>query len=183
VAAASNKCVQFIGVPPNPGNGEIRTCNGSKAQEFKLQPLPGGYTTIINAQSNDCLDVVEASSDNGTVVGQYGCHGGPNQQWIVADAGGNTIRLVARHSGKVLDVSEAKTDDGTRLCQWDWKSSSNQQFKLVKVVAPDGGADSGKGSAAGGKNAGKSGKAKKVDKADKPAKPEKPAKPAAPAHP
>jgi len=136
-AAASAKCLQYVGAVATIGaRAEIRTCDGSKAQQFTLQAIPGGYQTIVNAQTNKCLDVAAMSPDDGASVQQWECNGGPNQQWIIADAGPGTIRLVARHSGKVLDVKGDGADDGTPLIQYGWKSSPNQQFKL-KVVGPE----------------------------------------------
>lgn len=162
VGAASDKCLQYVGAPaPVAARAEIRTCNGSKAQQFTLQPIPGGYQTLVNAQSNKCLDVAELSTADAAPVNLYDCNGGPNQQWIVADAGPGTIRLVARHSGKVLDVKDDKTEDGAVMIQYGWKSSPNQQFKL-KAVAPqttDASSKDGQGP--------KADKGKKADKADK----------------
>jgi hypothetical protein len=152
--AGGNKCVQFVGAVATDGaQAEIRTCNGSKAQQFTLQAIPGGYQTIINAVTKKCLDVAKLSPDDGAAVEQWECNGGLNQQWIVADGGPGTIRLVARHSGKVLDAKDNQADDGTRLIQYTWKSGLNQQFQL-KVVAPEATDGSGKG-----------GQAKKADKA------------------
>jgi hypothetical protein len=171
VAVASDKCLQYAGAVEDIGaRAEIRTCDGSKAQQFTLQPAPGGYQSIVNAQSKKCLDVAALSTEDGAAVQQWDCNGGANQQWIVADASPDTIRLVARHSGKVLDVAQEKTEDGAQLVQWSWKSSSNQGFKL-KLVGPEAGDGPGKGGESKKAGKGKPDKSKPADKGKKSGKP------------
>ena len=58
VGAASGKCLQLVGA----GDGdtartEIASCNGSKAQQFKFQSVPGNYWAIVNVLSSKCVDV------------------------------------------------------------------------------------------------------------------------------
>jgi ricin-type beta-trefoil lectin protein len=158
VGAGSNKCVQFVGANTDDARGEIRACNGSKAQQFHLQPVAGGYVTVVNALSGKCLEVGKDSLDDSAAVGQLACQGRPAQQWIVADGVGDTVRLVARHSGKVLDIADEAKTDGALMGQYPWHSAPNQQFRLKPVAdatgAPGGAPKEGAGGAPG-KDAGK----------------------------
>jgi Ricin-type beta-trefoil lectin domain-like len=142
--AAGTKCLQFSGgSKADLAKAEIATCNGSPAQQFKFQSVPGGYYALVSANSAKCLDVSAFAMGDGALVQQYACNGGLNQNWIVADGGGGTVRFVARHSGKVLDVTGGGTADGTAVSQADWKSAPNQKFKLkgtpLAVAAGEGG--------------------------------------------
>ena len=104
--ANGTKCLQFAGgTKADLARAEIATCNGTPAQQFKLQPVAGGYTALVSANSDKCLDVSAFAMGDGALVQQYTCNGGINQNWIIADGGGGTVRFVARHSGKVLDVT------------------------------------------------------------------------------
>jgi len=143
---AAGKCVQPAGQSQASGlRLQIFRCDGSKAQQFRLQLMPGNYVTIVNLLSNLCVDVAGNSQDNGAEILQYACGGGTNQQWVLADAPEGNLRLVARHSGRSLDVQGAVSNDGTGLIQWPWSGDPNQRFKLVVAKdAPDGGAVAGK---------------------------------------
>lgn len=157
VAAAANKCLQPAGQSSADGaRVQIAPCNGSIAQQFRLQAVPGGYHALINASSAKCVDVPGATRDNGANLQQFPCNGGPNQQWVIADAPGGYVRFVARHSGKVADVQGAATADGTSLIQWPWSGDLNQRFKLTAVAAteapmPDAGDKGASASGAGGR--------------------------------
>ena len=150
VATAGGKCLQFGGgSKADTAQAEIATCNGSPAQQFKVQAIPGNYYTLVNVNSDKCLDVAAFNSADTAKVQQYACNGGANQNWIVADGGPGMIRLVARHSGKVLAVTGAGAADGTVVGQQSWTSAPNQQFKLKGPAAPEPQA-TGAGGAPGG---------------------------------
>jgi len=174
-ASAANKCVQLAGQSTTEGSrAQIAVCDGSPAQQFRLQAVAGGYHALINMGSSLCIEVAGASTDNGAAIQQAACRPASNQQWIIADAPAGTIRLVARLTGKVIDVQGASTAAGTNLIQWPWSGDPNQRFKLAPAAArtPDAGAATaskdagdpgasgkGKGDKAGKHHKGKDGKA------------------------
>ncbi len=168
IAVAANKCVQPAGQSNAAGmRMQIATCDGSKAQQFRVQSLPGNYVALVNLLSDQCVDVAGALAENGANVMQFACHSSPNQQWVLADAPEGNLRLVARHSGRSLDVQGAVSNDGTGLIQWPWSGDPNQRFKLVVAKdAPDAGAagkDAGPAEvAAKGKDKGGAAKKKKA---------------------
>lgn len=175
IAVGAHKCVQPAGQSNATGmRMQIATCDGSKAQQFRLQSMPGNYVAIVNMLSDLCIDVAGASAENGADVVQYACHSSPNQQWVLADAPEGNLRLVARHSGRSLDVQGATSAEGTGLIQWPWSGDANQRFKLaVAKDAPDAGAvavagkDGGAAVAAKGKEKDKGGAKKKKPAAPK----------------
>jgi len=169
---AAGKCVQPAGQSNASGMRlQISGCDGSKAQQFRLQSMPGNYVAIVNVMSDLCVDVAGASGDNGANVVQYACHSSPNQQWVLADAPEGNLRLVARHSGRSLDVQGAVSTDGTGLIQWPWSGDANQRFKLAVVKdLPDAGAVAS-GKDGGGAAVAAKGKEKAGSKKKKPAAP------------
>lgn len=79
-----------------------------------VDPQAGGYSSgwhaIVNARSGLCLDVQNASTSMGAVVGQYWCHHRANQQWefqyfYTQPYGPATyFRIRNRNSGLCLDM-------------------------------------------------------------------------------
>jgi hypothetical protein len=129
-------CVQFAGrTASDHARALLAPCDGSKAQQFKVAPVAGGYQTFINAESSKCLDVEAVSMAEAAHVQQFGCNGGLNQQWILADGRPGTLRLIARHSGKALDIEGATAANGSPINQFTWHSGENQQFKLLDPSA------------------------------------------------
>jgi len=106
--AAATKCLQFAGgSKEDVAAAEVAPCNGSKAQQFNLQTVPGGYYAVINANSGKCLDVSAFAMEDGALVQQYACNGGANHNWILAEGNAGAVRLIARHSGKALTIQDA----------------------------------------------------------------------------
>ncbi len=69
-----NQCLQ--------GNGRgsaltFASCNGGKAQEWKLS----GATGMLNNGQNMCADISGASRNEGTAVIAWDCTGAGNQKW------------------------------------------------------------------------------------------------------
>ena len=163
VSAANGKCVQFQnGGTANMLKAEIATCNGSKAQQFRLQAMADGYHLIINGLTNKCMDLEGFSQDDGTGVLQYPCHGQHNQQWVVSDSSNGTVRFAARHSGKGIEVKDGGNADGTPIAQKTWQATPTQEFKLT-LAEPVAVASGAKGDKPD--KAAKAGKKMPVDKA------------------
>lgn len=144
VGVASSKCLQVAGnSTANLARIQLATCNGSSAQNFRVESVSSGYYQIRNVSSNKCVDVEAKSTADGAAVIQYTCSGGTNQQFSVLDTSDGNVRFVARHSGKVLDVSGGSTSDGASLIQWPWHGGTNQQFRLAAAGSSGGGSNGG----------------------------------------
>ena len=170
--AAGTKCLQFSGgSKEDVAPAEVAPCNGSKAQQFNLQTVPGNYYALINANSGKCLDVSAFAMGDGALVQQYQCNGGANQNWIVAGGVGGAIRLVARHSGKALTIQDAGGDTGVgKITTESFGPGAGQQMKLKgpNTVAEGEAAGGHKGKDGAGGSSGK--KSHKPAAATQPAK-------------
>jgi hypothetical protein len=85
------------------------------------------YEVRVN-HSGKCLDVDNASTDDGANVKQWTCAGVPQQHWQLVLVGPNLFELRARHSGKCLDVDSASTDDGANVKQWTCAGVPQQRW-------------------------------------------------------
>jgi hypothetical protein len=89
--------------------------------------------SVINRNSNKCVDIYAAQQQNGAAVIQWTCHGGANQKFKLIPTDSGFVRMVAQHSGKVVDVSGASTANRALIDQWDYVGGGNQQWRPVGV--------------------------------------------------
>ncbi|MEV6872866.1 non-reducing end alpha-L-arabinofuranosidase family hydrolase [Amycolatopsis sp. NPDC051128] len=75
--------------------------------------------------SSRCLDVQNASQNDGALLQIYDCSGGTSQQWTSTDAG-----LLTVFGGKCLDVPGSATTAGTRVQIWTCHGGANQQWRV-----------------------------------------------------
>jgi len=102
-------------------------------QQWKIEPIEGGYYKITAVHSGKALDVENYSLQNGGVIQQYDWYDTDNQKWSITDAGGGYYKIVSKNSGKALDVPAASNDNGVGITQWDYVGGFNQQWKLEQV--------------------------------------------------
>ena len=104
-----------------------------------LSTLPGqaapSYTFIIVARhSVKCLEVADASTEDGANVDQRTCDGSPNQLWSFLYLDDNRYMMVARHSRKCLAVADASVEDGANVVQGTCDAAAaNQQWSFYYV--------------------------------------------------
>lgn len=96
----------------------------------------GNFSTLVNQNSNKCVDVQMPNTDDGANVDLYTCNGGPWQSWQLVDLGNGYYNIVSEHSGKCLDVSGKSTADGGNVIQWACNGGTNQQWKKTTTTAP-----------------------------------------------
>jgi hypothetical protein len=99
-------------------------CAGSPQQRWLLTPLTADTYLIVNQASGNCLDVNDASKDDGAKIQVWGCHKGANQQWKVLWQD-NTFALVSVNSGKCAAIE----GDG-KPKQHDCKSDNSQRWTV-----------------------------------------------------
>jgi hypothetical protein len=102
--------------------------------------LPGravfatNYEELLAEHSGKCLDVSNASTDNGGNVQQWSCAGVPQQHWVIHYVGSWNGRMWhevrVEHSGKCLDVSGASKENGANVQQWDCVNAPQQHWTL-----------------------------------------------------
>jgi len=141
VNVASGLVVDVVGAHTNDLQAVILfPSNNQKNQLFNEASGAGDGVEFYALHSYKCLDVIEASMNNGAPVIQYTCiDGHPNQSWTKHRMGSGVI-LKAVHSGKCLDAGNADFPrpprSDARLQQWTCIASPNdpnavnQIFKL-----------------------------------------------------
>ncbi len=89
-----------------------------------------GQLTLVNDQSNTCLDTAGRRFDNGTTEDIYSCNGTPAQVWNLTADG----QLTEDNGAYCLDDSGFGTTPGTKVILWSCHGTANQQWMLQ----PDG---------------------------------------------
>lgn len=92
---------------------------------------------LVARNSQKCVSVDGASTQNGAAMVQWDCGDAPNQQWkfVATSAGYYTLRAV--NSEKCMAVSSASTQNGAAVVQWgDCQGAgsygTNQEWRLVQ---------------------------------------------------
>jgi hypothetical protein len=88
---------------------------------------------LIANHSDKCLEVFNASLDDGANVQQANCSNGTNQLWKLEHVDDGYYRIRANHSGKCLEVFNASLDDGANVQQANYSNGTNQLWKLETV--------------------------------------------------
>ncbi|MFD4604803.1 ricin-type beta-trefoil lectin domain protein [Streptomyces sp. NPDC058464] len=74
-----------------------------------------------------CLDIANASQDNGAAIQLATCNGGWAQKFNL----NSSHDLVNSVIGKCVDAKDSGTANGTRLQLWDCAGTSNQKWRLA----------------------------------------------------
>jgi Ricin-type beta-trefoil lectin domain-like len=122
---------------------------GGANQQFDLVYVDQKYFQMKVRHAGKCLDVNNASADDGAIVQTFDCHGGPSQLWFTqmvtdpyvqcqpnmfCDNARMTIR--AKHSGKCLDARNGgpslanRPKQGAYIQQWTCFNNLNQFWDL-----------------------------------------------------
>ncbi|MEV7969367.1 ricin-type beta-trefoil lectin domain protein [Sphaerisporangium sp. NPDC088356] len=118
------------GLHPNAGGYDKMAARWFSA----LQSVPGSLTqasvppvgtavSLVNPQSNRCLDVSGVSTTPGAQVHIWDCHGGTNQRWTRTTAG--ELRV---YGDRCLDVNANGTANGTKVQIWTCNGGTAQRF-------------------------------------------------------
>ncbi|MGC9443708.1 MAG: RICIN domain-containing protein [Candidatus Methanospirareceae archaeon] len=89
--------------------------------------------TVTANHSGKCLEVYNASLDDGANVQQANCSSASNQLWRLEQVNNGYYRILAHHSGKCLEVYNASLDDGANVQQANCSGQDNQLWKLEAV--------------------------------------------------
>ncbi|WIN00531.1 endo-1,4-beta-xylanase [Actinoplanes oblitus] len=84
---------------------------------------PGGAKRIVGAQSGRCIDVPNASQNNGTRVQLYDCNGQANQAWTLTSSKQLTV-----YGSKCLDA--AGSGNGAAVQIYSCNGQANQQWNV-----------------------------------------------------
>lgn len=82
------------------------------------QPVSPGTYTITNKNSNLCLAIRGATSNNGEEGTQWTCDGNADKNWKIIDAGNGYFKIQNRNSSLFLAVGAGSRDYGGRCIQY-----------------------------------------------------------------
>jgi hypothetical protein len=99
-------------------------------------PAAASGNEIYNFWSNQCLQPLNGSTEQGTAIVQEPCNGGAAQQWMEISAGSNIFHYVNVLSGLCLDARGA-AKNGTPVQQWTCNRISNENWQPGEDIADD----------------------------------------------
>ncbi|MEV6371317.1 RICIN domain-containing protein [Micromonospora musae] len=122
---ASNRCLDIkdLGAPGSP-RLLIRDCLASRDRN-QLWTLGSDQSIRLAGR---CMDVANASSDDGAVVQLTDCNGTPAQKFRLNEE----RQLVNVSSGKCLDVVDGRTENGAPVQQWTCDDATDNQQWLLR---------------------------------------------------
>ena len=93
-----------------------------------------GYYTIYNYLNGKCLDVHNASDEDGANVQCFDQHDNPAQKWyILRSSDGAYTYMKAGCSSKNLDVENGSTEDGANIQLYTLNGTAAQKFTIYKL--------------------------------------------------
>lgn len=119
---ASSKCIEVSAHAGKDGSPlRLWGCDGDAWQKWVF--ASDGSVRSMGL----CLDIANASQDNGATVQLAVCNGGWAQKFNL----NSSHDLVNSVIGKCVDAKDAGTANGTRLQLWDCAGTSNQKWHLA----------------------------------------------------
>ncbi|GAB3834987.1 ricin-type beta-trefoil lectin domain protein [Dactylosporangium cerinum] len=108
---------------PSGGNPPSSSPSAPPSSSAPPSTPSGGAKRIVGAQSGRCVDVPNASHNNGTRVQLYDCHGQSNQQWTATSS-----RQLTVYGNVCLDA--AGSGNGAAVQIYSCNGQSNQQWNV-----------------------------------------------------
>jgi len=87
------------------------------------------FVTVVNRNSQKCLDVFESSTADNANIEQFDCTGNDNQKFNIELLTSGHVRIIAKHSGKCLDGIAG--GDGANIVQHGCNGGPNQSFEMI----------------------------------------------------
>ena len=105
----------------------------------------GGYS-LVNGQTNKCVDVYNFRTEDGAALVQWPCWGGDVQVWKPAQTD-KGLTLVSKLTNKCIDVAGVSLQPGAQVFQWTCNGQANQAWKTGATATTN---NNNSDSAAGG---------------------------------
>ncbi len=96
--------------------------------ELRTERQVFNWVTLRSAMGNGCMDVHNASTQNGTHLKMWACNGNAAQLFYY-NPDDRTLRS-ALNSNKCVDLASADVTNGTAIHLWDCHGRENQQWDL-----------------------------------------------------
>jgi Ricin-type beta-trefoil lectin domain-like len=94
------------------------------------------FCQISNFGSNQCLQPVNGSTEQGAAIVQEPCNGSAAQQWTKVQVSGNIFHFVNGLSGLCLDA-RGRAVNHTPVQQWTCNNISNENWEPGEYVSDD----------------------------------------------
>ncbi len=98
-------------------------------------PIRGGAIEgtfyLVNENSNKCVDVQGAGTENNVNVQQWNCNRTNAQKWVISHEGNGVHTITNVNSGKLLDVAWAGA--GSNVQQWQDNGGASHRWTIEKV--------------------------------------------------
>ena len=125
----------------NNANIELNECNNSDSQQFAIKHLNNGYFTIIAKYNNVNIDVLGASTNNGTNIQLWENNNHNAQKWNFIEAleskqsieNGTYTLKTSLNETKTMDVSGGNTNNGTNIQIWESNGTKAQKWKIEYI--------------------------------------------------
>ncbi|KAJ3307345.1 hypothetical protein HDU76_004651 [Blyttiomyces sp. JEL0837] len=119
---------------------QLYHAHGRDAQYFRFAPTGDGKTyTILNKETNYCLELPKNSSANFSPISLNTCSGSDIQKWIVRPgsffADGINAQIVSFSTGKCLNVQYAKYEDHNPVVLYDCVNNDQASIWAIKYNA------------------------------------------------
>src|SRR6478609_1816447 len=92
--------------------------------------VSGGTYKLKHKGTNQCLDVLNNSSAEGTNVEQYQDNGNDAQRWIITLQADGYYKLTHKGTNMVLDVDNGSDQKGANVRQWTDNNSDAQRWQI-----------------------------------------------------
>jgi hypothetical protein len=119
--------------PSSTAADETVPATAQRAPAAAALPAPFGRYLLINALSNKCAEVADASRADGANIRQATCRDDPAQAFDITEVSPGSYKLSNAASGKVVDVAGASHADRANVQQWSENGSGAQRFALQRT--------------------------------------------------
>ena len=90
-------------------------CNGSGAQQFRVEDLGGGLSRVVHVPTSKCMDVAGAGTADGTQIQLHACNDTQAQIFRFIDLSAGNVQILNPHSNKCVDVNGRSTANGAKV--------------------------------------------------------------------
>ncbi len=98
--------------------------------KYPIPLVSGGTYKLMHKGTNQCLDVVNNSSNPGTNVQQWTDNGNNAQRWIVTLQSDGYFKLTHKWTNQCLDVANNLSTPGTNVGQWTDNGNDAQRWAI-----------------------------------------------------
>ena len=115
------------------GNVVVSPYKATRKQLWRFERNANGSYVVYSAYGNSCLDVADASTQQGANLTANTPSGHPAQSFYFYEVNGG-YKIQTAISSTVVDVAgDTGAVDGTNVAMWDYWGGPNQVFTVTKV--------------------------------------------------